>query len=208
LQAPKKAVAFLKQLERMRKHARRRNVKEALEILAGAAGNAFPSDDADLWRSFRSLQDFAARFDHDPTRFFSNLALGSDGDLYAERAEKVSLMTLHAAKGLEFPVVFITGCENDLIPFERFQRRPSDPEEERRLFYVGITRARERLFLTWAAKRKIFGRTAQRHLSPFVEDIDGRLLEIRRPAEPGGRKPRQLRIFEGVSARKVAGAKP
>ena len=92
-------------------------------------------------------------------------------------AQKVTLMTMHAAKGLEFPVVFIAGCENGLIPYTRLKDDVSDLDEERRLFYVAMTRAKEHLCLSWVKKRKIFGETVARQLSPFLNDIDKQLLK-------------------------------
>ena len=91
-------------------------------------------------------------------------------------AEKVSLMTLHAAKGLEFPVVFIVGCEENLLPLDMAGLK-GEPKEERRLFYVGMTRARERLYLVRAKKRLLFGRTLHPQASPFLRDFEEGLAE-------------------------------
>jgi DNA helicase-2/ATP-dependent DNA helicase PcrA len=121
------------------------------------------------------LVEVSVDFGTDLTGFFSSIALHTDTDAYAQQAEKVSLMTMHAAKGLEFPVVFITGCEEDLIPFKRRNSDQADIEEERRLFYVAMTRARDRLYLTWAKKRRIYGKLEDRVFSHFVADIENRL---------------------------------
>ena len=119
--------------------------------------------------------------------FLTAAALQSETDRYDERADRVALMSLHAAKGLEFPVVFIVGCEEDLLPYLPPNRR-ADPAEERRLFYVGMTRARRRLILTHAARRLLFGKTAENPLSGFVTDIESALRELRqaprRPSRP------------------------
>ena len=96
--------------------------------------------------------------------------------MYNPNVEKVTLMTMHAAKGLEFPVVFISGCENQFIPYTDHKNKPVDVNEERRLFYVAMTRAKEHLFLSWAKKRKIYGKTHERKLSPFVDEIEKQLL--------------------------------
>jgi len=72
-------------------------------------------------------------------------------DTYQAQAEKVTLMTLHASKGLEFACVFVVGCEDGLLPYRLFEDRQADPEEERRLLYVGMTRAKGWLYLTWAS---------------------------------------------------------
>jgi superfamily I DNA/RNA helicase len=87
-------------------------------------------------------------------------------------------MTLHAAKGLEFRSVFITGCEEGLIPYSLFHEQVSDPDEERRLLYVGMTRARNYLFLTHAARRFIFGREYRLRRSSFLESIQEELFEL------------------------------
>jgi DNA helicase II / ATP-dependent DNA helicase PcrA len=107
----------------------------------------------------------------------NQIALCSDTDLYHPRAEKVALMTMHAAKGLEFAVVFIAGCEDGLIPYRRSAEFGTNLEEERRLFYVAMTRAKERLFLTWARQRKVFGKTVTQEKSPFVHHIETRFLQ-------------------------------
>ena len=113
--------------------------------------------------------------------FVGALALHTDTDDYAPRVEKVSLMTMHAAKGLEFPIVFIAGCEQGYLPFERSPHEPPDIEVERRLFYVALTRAMARLYLTRAQKRRIYGQLESRSLSPFVADIETRLKEDESP---------------------------
>jgi superfamily I DNA/RNA helicase len=131
--------------------------------------------DARIKEAFARLVEVSVDFGTDLTGFFSSIALHTDTDAYAQQAEKVSLMTMHAAKGLEFPVVFITGCEEDLIPFKRRNSDQADIEEERRLFYVAMTRARDRLYLTWAKKRRIYGKLEDRVFSHFVADIENRL---------------------------------
>ncbi len=92
-------------------------------------------------------------------------------------SDAVTLMTLHSAKGLEWPVVFLCGVEEDLLPHSGMQGEIADPEEERRLAYVGITRARERLYLTRAATRFKHGRSKERTPSRFLTDIPGEHLE-------------------------------
>jgi superfamily I DNA/RNA helicase len=82
---------------------------------------------------------------------------------------------MHAAKGLEFPIIFITGCENGYLPFERADKGRNDINEERRLFYVAMTRAKKRLYLTYTKKRRIYGKLVLREISPFVKDIENRL---------------------------------
>lgn len=104
--------------------------------------------------------------------FLAEQALMSDIDEGDERdEERVTLLTLHAAKGLEFPVVFITGVEDGLLPHSRSFEDPEGMEEERRLFYVGITRAKDQLFLSYAFRRTLFGGANLSDVSRFLEDV-------------------------------------
>lgn len=96
------------------------------------------------------------------------------GEDVSYEAEKVCLMTLHAAKGLEFPVVFIVGCEKNLLPLD-LENMTADQEEERRLLYVGMTRARKRLYLLSAKRRRLYGRVYENEPSPFLADIEEEL---------------------------------
>lgn len=112
------------------------------------------------------------------TVFLNDLALVSDIDNLEEDASQVTLMTLHAAKGLEFPVVFLIALEEGVFPLSRALMEESELEEERRLAYVGITRAEEALYLTNAFSRTLYGRTQYNRPSRFVEEIDQELLEI------------------------------
>ncbi|ABW66977.1 UvrD-helicase domain-containing protein [Desulfosudis oleivorans] len=113
----------------------------------------------------------------DATAFFDTVALAADADAVMPGVDRVRLMTLHAAKGLEFAVVFVAGCEEDLVPFSGYGDRATDIDEERRLFYVAMTRAKERLFLTWAKNRTLYGKRKACTLSRFVADIEGDLKE-------------------------------
>jgi DNA helicase-2/ATP-dependent DNA helicase PcrA len=92
-----------------------------------------------------------------PEGFLDSVALVSDIDELKDEASRVTLMTLHSAKGLEFPVVFLTGMEEGVFPHSRSLNEPEEIEEERRLCYVGLTRARDRLYLSWALHRRIHG---------------------------------------------------
>ncbi len=106
--------------------------------------------------------------------FCDALALQSASDHFEARAEKIALMTLHASKGLEFPVVFIVGCEEHLTPMQ-LETLAGDPVEERRLFYVGMTRAKEQLYLLRAIKRRLFGKICEHAPSRFLSDIEEQL---------------------------------
>ena len=133
------------------------------------------------------LTPLAAACGDDPERFFAELALGSEVDAWDPRADRISLLTLHAAKGLEFPVVFIAGCENGLLPLTWGRPRQEDLEEERRLFYVGVTRARSKLHLCRAKKRLWRGKVRERQPSPYLADVEEQLLERRRIPLPDRR---------------------
>jgi DNA helicase-2/ATP-dependent DNA helicase PcrA len=112
--------------------------------------------------------------------FLEGITLKSDIDTYEEQINQVSLMTLHNAKGLEFPVVFITGLEENMLPIWRSLENDVEMEEERRLCYVGITRAKQRLYLTSAAERRLFGNTSSNIPSRFIEEVPPHLKESHR----------------------------
>jgi len=108
--------------------------------------------------------------------FLDKVSLVSDIDLYEDKGNRISLMTLHCAKGLEFPVVFIVGMEEGLLPHARRGEEIEDMEEERRLCYVGITRAREKLFLTRAERRTTFGVGRANLASRFLDELPIELI--------------------------------
>ncbi len=148
--------------------------------------------------AFNHLLTLSADYGDNIAEFLASAALDTDTDAYLPRAEKVSLMTMHAAKGLEFPVVFIAGCEKHLIPLSRQGAEPADPAEERRLFYVAMTRAMERLYLTRAKKRSVYGELLSRSPSPFLADIENRLKKDDSPKVKKRKKPeaqKQLKLF-------------
>ena len=140
--------------------------------------------------NLRELVTLASRFDTvDPNEaveiLLETAALQSDQDELKEKEEMnaVRLMTIHAAKGLEFGTVFVTGLEEGLFPHERLDDGKTDNEEERRLFYVALTRAESKLFLTYAHMRTIFGQQKVNLPSSFINDISKEHVEM---AEPGG----------------------
>lgn len=122
------------------------------------------------------------------TIFLNDLALLSDVDSYEEEASEVTLMTLHAAKGLEFPVVFLVGMEEGIFPLSRAMMEEAELEEERRLAYVGITRAEEALYLTNALSRTLYGKTQYNRPSRFVSEIESELLQGKGNGAPGEKK--------------------
>jgi len=110
--------------------------------------------------------------------FLEKVSLVTDVDLYEDKGNRVSLMTLHCAKGLEFPFVFIVGIEEGLLPHYRRGEEIEDMEEERRLFYVGMTRAKERLFLSRAEKRSTFGVGRANLPSRFLDELPIELMQF------------------------------
>ncbi|MBM3211392.1 hypothetical protein FJZ33_04165, partial [Candidatus Poribacteria bacterium] len=119
--------------------------------------------------------------------FLEGITLKSDIDSWEGDNDQVSLMTLHNAKGLEFPVVFITGMEDNILPIWRSMDNDIEMEEERRLCYVGITRAKKMLYLISAAERRLFGNISNNMPSKFLEEIPPEFKEIHRdtiPIEP------------------------
>lgn len=135
------------------------------------------------------LVNFAFKYDKVSSEeavlaFLQDAALQSDQDELKEEERAVRLMTVHASKGLEFDAVFVAGLEDGLFPHARLDEdmaTPEEAEEERRLFYVAVTRARKKLFLTYAQSRTIFGRSQVNIPSPFIFDIPETLLEMKNP---------------------------
>ena len=113
--------------------------------------------------------------------FLDGISLVSDIDNYDEEQDAVVMMTLHSSKGLEFPVVFIAGMEEGIFPSFMSSTEPGGIEEERRLCYVGITRAKEKLFLLCTNSRTLFGSTSHNPKSRFIEEIPEKLLEVEEP---------------------------
>ncbi len=120
---------------------------------------------------FNVLEDIQEEGWEGLENFLAEVSLLSDIDLYEEEKGGITLMTLHTAKGLEFPVVFMVGMEEGFCPHSRSMENPEEIEEERRLCYVGMTRAQEKLYITWARERQIFGTSVRRVPSEFLDDI-------------------------------------
>ncbi|HVD16867.1 MAG TPA: UvrD-helicase domain-containing protein [Actinomycetota bacterium] len=171
-------------------------IREIAEHLAGPAGTGGdrPGEEGaggpapGVREAVELLAPLAERCGADLERFLAELALGAEVDTLDPRADRISLLTLHAAKGLEFPVVFLVGCEDGLLPLHWGGARPEDEGEERRLFFVGMTRARSHLFLSHAARRARHGVVREAAPSPYLAAIDELLLERVR-AGAGGRRP-------------------
>lgn len=166
-------------------HVQARKIEQALDR-AGLPYRKFAKDPKKNGKEAISLVENLADF--------QNNEAGLEG-------EGIRLMTLHRSKGVEFPVVFILGCEDGVIPYYETAkeiRREKRLEEERRLFYVGMTRAKNRLFLSYVKKRFLFGKTLASGPSPFLQDIEAelRILQKSQLAKKKSSKKEQLTLFE------------
>ena len=187
---------LMKRLAAMQQPAR--GLREWVIDLARSMALERPSFDAEA--VIELLGPSLERHDNDTESLLADLELGAEVDTWDPRADRVSLLTLHASKGLEFPVVFMVGLEEGLLPFALpgAQFDAHALAEERRLFFVGMTRARSRLLLSHAKKRTVHGRPEPRQVSRFLSDIDLGLLDLQRRA-PGKPSPTpndsQLKLF-------------
>jgi DNA helicase-2/ATP-dependent DNA helicase PcrA len=134
------------------------------------------------WENIQELRTVAGDYDHLPpdtalTQFLEDVALVSDVDNLREETDAVTLLTLHMAKGLEFDTVFIVGLEEGILPHSRSLEEPDEMEEERRLCYVGMTRAKQRLYLVRTFRRARFGVQGVCEPSRFLRDIPARLVQ-------------------------------
>ncbi|NOZ21270.1 MAG: UvrD-helicase domain-containing protein [Planctomycetes bacterium] len=155
-------------------------VKEA--VLVTGYREHLGEEEEDRIENVEELVNAAAEYDRrnpqgDLEGFLEEVALISDIDSWEDQSAAVTLMTLHSAKGLEFPVVFISGLEEGLLPHQRSKESDEGVEEERRLCYVGITRAQEKLILTHARSRYQFGQTSVGHPSRFLDEIPDDIVE-------------------------------
>jgi len=166
---------------------RRRSVADLLDAVVNDSGYRRTVDDGskegrDRWDNVKELRNVASEYTRavgdDPlAEFLEDVSLVSDVDsLDTESVDAPTLMTLHSAKGLEFPVVFITGLEEGILPHARSLEDPEEMEEERRLAYVGITRAKDRVFLSYAFRRSTWGSSDVNAPSRFLNDIPRELL--------------------------------
>lgn len=156
-------------------------VRFALEITGMESMFGKTEEGRERLGNVQELVNFATKFDYEQPiegmeKMLEEAALQSDQDELEEKQEQVSLMTIHASKGLEFDAVFVTGLEQGLFPAIRQNDAGRDEEEERRLFYVALTRARERLYLSYATERMKYGSREYAIPSEFIDDIDARLM--------------------------------
>jgi superfamily I DNA/RNA helicase len=166
--------------------------------IAALIDEYFAAEKKEHESTITQLLELAGNFGSDLDEFLKFTALGTGMDTYRPELENVSLMTLHAAKGLEFKCVFIIGCEAGLLPYSLYESQTCDADEERRLLYVGMTRAREFLFLCHADKRFIRGREFHLKRSPFLDPIEQELIELSQMKErkQKEREPIQRSLFE------------
>lgn len=154
---------------------------------------------AEVYAAVELLLPLASRYGDDLPEFLQALTTGAEVDSLDPRAQAVTLLTLHAAKGLEWPVVFLIGCEDGLLPLRLPGRTPTEEEvaEERRLFFVGVTRAQRRLYLSHCLRRTRHGADLQPRRTPFLDPVDPGLLERIGDPEPvaSGPRHRQLRLL-------------
>ena len=156
-------------------------VIEKTGYLAELQAQNTPESEADI-ENLQELVNVAGEFVPEDSEnvlgeFLQQVALVSDTDNLDNIANNVTLMTLHSAKGLEFPIVFLAGCDEGVFPHQRTFNVPSEMEEERRLMYVGVTRAEEKLYLTSAKRRQMWGEYKYYNPSRFIEEIPRQLLE-------------------------------
>jgi DNA helicase-2/ATP-dependent DNA helicase PcrA len=180
-------LSFLALLEEFIAVRRELSVLELLDLVLDLTGYAeYVRDGTDegeeRWENINELRSVAREYsslpvDESLSTFLEEVALVSDVDNLDEQVPAPSLLTLHMAKGLEFPVVFIVGLEEGVLPHNRSMDTPEELEEERRLFYVGITRAKERLYLLHTFRRTLYGRDELSEPSRFLADIPTDLFE-------------------------------
>src|SRR5262245_32713363 len=164
--------------------------RDALRAAAPANSDAPPT------LALQRLTTLVETCGDDRARLLDAVALASEAEFFDPRADRVSLLTLHAAKGLEFPVVFITGLEDGIVPLHWSEPDEAALAEERRLFYVGMTRTKDRLFLSRASQRLWRGRVQAMTPSPFLRDIEAELLKHQRMDTPRRRRDdRQLKLL-------------
>ena len=172
-------------------------LRGAVTRLASSSGGR-GSAAVDIRAAGEVLAPLARRCGDDSERFLTEISVGAEADALDPRADAITLLTLHAAKGLEFAIVFVAGCEKGLLPLWLPGMRPEaglDQAEERRLLFVGMTRARTHLLLTCAARRRRHGATADGGPSPFLAAIEPRLLDRSAPTSPRRSTARQLRLL-------------
>ncbi|MBS9334954.1 DNA helicase PcrA [Fructobacillus sp. M1-13] len=204
--AATKLLAFAEMINNFRQQAEFLEVSELTDLILDQSGyrkelqqKSDPESQSRLENldEFISVtKEFEAKYDKDAedavdplTDFLGSTALMAELDNVEEDSGQVTLMTLHAAKGLEFPIVFLIGLEEGLFPLGRSAQDEDLLEEERRLAYVGITRAEQKLYLTNAFSRMLYGKTQANQPSRFIDEISDNLIEKAYPAGSSATQP-------------------
>jgi DNA helicase-2/ATP-dependent DNA helicase PcrA len=195
---------------------RARSVAELMDLVLRDSGyfkyvNDGTDEGRDRWDNIKELRNVAADYTQalgdDPlAHFLEDVALVADVDSLKDQVDAPVLMTLHAAKGLEFPIVFITGMEEGLLPHSRSLEDPEEMAEERRLCYVGITRAKDRVFLSYAFRRTMWGSSDVSTPSRFLSDIPKGLVSG--SASFADVRPREAAAIRASTWEMPGGARP
>jgi DNA helicase-2/ATP-dependent DNA helicase PcrA len=195
---------------------RARSVAELMDLVLRDSGyfkyvNDGTDEGRDRWDNIKELRNVASDYTEalgdDPlAHFLEDVALVADVDSLRDQVDAPVLMTLHAAKGLEFPVVFITGMEEGLLPHSRSLEDPDEMAEERRLCYVGITRAKDRVFLSYAFRRTMWGSSDVATPSRFLSDIPTQLVSG--AGSFAGVKPKEAMAIRASTWETPVGTKP
>jgi len=196
-----KVANFKKLLGRIREVALKDKPSELIKYIIKETGmemmyKSGKEEDEEKLENIRELVTLATKYDYLPTEeaveaLLADAALATDQDELIKDHNRVKLMTVHSSKGLEFDYVFIPGLEEDLFPHKRMDENEvvgKDAEEERRLFYVALTRARKKIFLSYAQMRTIYGSQKVNLMSEFITDIDEAHLEKQEEEEARGIK--------------------
>ncbi len=195
---------------------RARSVAELMDLVLRDSGyfkyvNDGTDEGRDRWDNIKELRNVASDYTEalgdDPlAHFLEDVALVADVDSLKDQVDAPVLMTLHAAKGLEFPIVFITGMEEGLLPHSRSLEDPDEMAEERRLCYVGITRAKDRVFLSYAFRRSMWGSSDVSTPSRFLSDIPKQLISG--SASFADVRPREAAAIRASTWETPVGARP
>ena len=176
-----KVKKFFEMMEYLREGSKKIKVPDLIDEITNTTGYKNwildGTEEGEMrWENIEELKSVAQKAVN-LEEFLEQVALISDIDNYDNSADAITLMTLHNAKGLEFPVVFIVGMEEGLFPHANSMFEPAELEEERRLCYVGMTRAQKRLYLTYATSRMLFGAVQSNQPSRFISEIPEELVE-------------------------------
>jgi DNA helicase-2/ATP-dependent DNA helicase PcrA len=184
---------FYQMIDDLRKISQKENLTKLIraviekidyeKYIKGESASSADEEGERRWENVQELFTVAQKYDREKPgqgleKFLEEITLLSDGDEVETGKNLVNLMTLHCAKGLEFPVVFIVGCEEGIFPHSKSFLDPSRMEEERRLCYVGVTRAKEKIYLSFAKQRRLWGQVMVSPPSRFLADIPENIVEF------------------------------